>query len=226
MRYAEHPGDQRALNRVAGHPGREVDDLLLADGDPAGLVRGPQGAHHQPGGDQHQKHPGDAEEPAEVEFETAEVQPHADPDRRENSDGSAQHSEPAVAVRGLRRCQQEHRRFKAFLEHSEKGHHNQSQCTAAVHRLPGLALELALQPRRVAVHPDDHGGHKHHRDGADDRLHHFLLRLRQGRRYQVQADADADADQHRQADTGKHRPRRLAVSLEKGADDTHDERRL
>jgi hypothetical protein len=77
-------------------------------------VRGPQGAQHQPGGDQHQNHPGDAEEPAEVEFETAEVQPHADPDRRQNSDGPAQHSEPTVAVRGLRGRQQEHRRFKAF----------------------------------------------------------------------------------------------------------------
>ena len=189
-------------------------------------MRRPQGARHQPSSDQYQEYPGDSEEPTEVEFETAEVEPHAHPDRRQNSDDSTQYGEPAVAMGGLRGREQEHRRFEAFLEHSKEGHHYQSHGTATVHRLAGLALELALQPRRVAVHPDDHRSHEHHGDGADDRLHHFLLRLRQGGRHQVQADAAADTDQHRQADTGKHRTRRLAVSLEKGADDAHDEGRL
>ena len=129
-------------------------------------------------------------------------------------------------MRRLRGRQQEHRGLEALFEDGEKGHGNQRQRSPAVKRLLGFVLEFALEPSGVAVHPDDHGSHKHHGDGVDDGLHHLLLRLRQSRREQVQADAHPDTDQHGQANTGKHRTGRLAVSLEEGADDADDERRL
>ena len=42
-------------------------DRLLADVDPAGLVRGPQRAQHEPRGDEDEEDAGDPEEPAEVQ---------------------------------------------------------------------------------------------------------------------------------------------------------------
>ncbi len=129
-------------------------------------------------------------------------------------------------MRRLGGRQQEHRSLEALLENGKERHGSQGEGATTVDRLACFALELPLELRGVAVHPDDHRRHEHHRDGVDDGLHHLLLGLRQGRGEQVQAHADADAEQHGQGDTDKHRADRRAVSFEEGGNNAHDERRL
>ena len=78
--------------------GAEVQRLRLAAGDPAGLGRGVQRRGDEPGGDDHQHDPGDAEEARQVEVHAAAVDHVPEDDRHRDPEHHAEAGRRGVVV--------------------------------------------------------------------------------------------------------------------------------
>ena len=205
----------------------QVDDLLLADIEPARLVRGAEGGHHESCGDQGEQQAGDLEEAGEVDVDATAIDAVAQEHGYADSEDRAQCRRHGV-VAGVESRDEENRRFESLAEHREECHHHERDRRTLVDRVGGRGLQVALEIACVLTHPHNHV--RDHRDGddADDGFEAFLLALRQVARQHLESNGNSDADGDGDADPDPHPAQSVGAALasEEGRDDAHDERRL
>ena len=137
-----------------------------------------EGRCDEPGGDEHEHEPRQAEEAGEVEPDAAAVDPVADARRHADPEQGADTGRERRAAR-VERGEQEHGRLEPLAQHGENGHPDERPGGARGQGRCGRILEVALHSTCMAAHPDDHVGDHHHGRRSDHRLEPVLLRLRQ-----------------------------------------------
>ena len=162
----KHPGHERRDDGARTDQPGQVEQLCLAEVDPAAFVGGVHGGHDQSGGDDHQDDAGHPEEPGQVDPHPAPVDAvaQARPPR-----GCRAGRPPRWRVDGRWRGRRRAGRptvskpsrstaRNAMMTSARAEPRGQRRCGG---RAPG-----PLQIPGVAAHPDDHVGHHHDRDTA------------------------------------------------------------